>query len=294
MTATASVTAPAAVPVREYDPPLQSCPLCAGRLRPFDVDLHRDNRIERCGDCRVRLVNPQYADRWLAQFYAGYIAPAEAPAAELPRRKRPQVRSAGKRRALQLLARYVGRGRILMVGCGDGLELQVAAELGWQPEGYDVDPATTRTTAERLGLPVHCGPLPMLLQRGQRYDAVFLDQVIEHPKDPAAWLRAAHLLLRPGGAMFLATPNAESLSNRGKTLLGRLGLRGRRRGRHYDSNHHLFGFSPRVLRRLLPAFGFEVLTLRAWLKPHGNLLARWLGRWLPVLDSNLALVARRA
>jgi 2-polyprenyl-3-methyl-5-hydroxy-6-metoxy-1,4-benzoquinol methylase len=270
------------------------CPVCrGGPLRPFDLDRYRDNRLDCCAGCGVWLVNPQYSDRWLREFYSGYISLTDRPAADLPRRSQPDIRAAGKRRALQLLGRHQRPGRILMVGCGDGLELQIARELGWQPEGYDVDPATTQALASRLQLPVHCGALADLLASGRSYDALFLDQVIEHPKNPGDYLQAAHALLRPGGLLFLATPNADSLSNRAKTLLGRLGLRGRRRGRHYHSGHHLFGFSPRVLRALLPALGFEVLTVRASLKPQRNPLTALLGRWLPLLDSNFALVARR-
>lgn len=47
----------------EYDGRLEQCPLCAAsKLRPFDRD-HRGNRIDRCGVCRVKLINPQYSDR---------------------------------------------------------------------------------------------------------------------------------------------------------------------------------------------------------------------------------------
>lgn len=290
--------------IREYDAPLTSCPLCGGGpLRPFDRDVYRNNGIDRCTRCGVRMVNPQYSDRWLQRFYNDYISLTDAtPRDELPQatadtalshRKQPQVRATGKRRALELLAHHGKVGSVLMIGCGDGMELQVAKQLGWQPEGYDVDAKVTAALAAHHGVPVHCGSLQDLLDQGRTYDALFLDQVIEHPKNPGDYLRAAHTLLRPGGVMFLATPNAGSLSNSLKTLIGRLGLRGRRRGRHYDSGHHLFGFTPRVMRRLLPQLGFDVLTLRASLKPQRKPLTALLGRWLPMLDSNLMLIARR-
>jgi SAM-dependent methyltransferase len=278
-----------------YDAPLTACTVCGGApLRPFDRDDYRGNRIDRCAACGVLLVNPQYTDAWLARFYADYNSLASlAPGDDVPHRKQIAVRTEGKRRALQWLARFQPPGRVLMVGCGDGLELQVGKELGWRPEGYDVDPATTERIAAHHGVPVHCGDLATLAERVAPFDAVFMDQVLEHPKNPGAYLRMARDLLRPGGVLFVASPNVRSLSACTKTLTGRLGLRGRRRGRHYDSGHHLTGFSPAVLRRVLPQFGFAVLAVRAAIKPQRNPLTGLLGDHLPFLDSNFAVLARK-
>ncbi|MFM1871987.1 MAG: hypothetical protein RL398_1409 [Planctomycetota bacterium] len=279
----------------EYDAPLTTCTVCGeGPLRPFDRDDYRGNRIDRCAACGVLLVNPQYTDRWLAQFYADYNSlDSLSLGDDVPHRKLVSVRTEGKRRALQWLAKHRAPGRILMVGCGDGLELQVGKELGWQPEGYDVDEATTKQIAAHHGVPVHCGELATLASRVTPFEAVFMDQVIEHPKNPGAYLRMARDLLVTGGVLFVATPNIRSLSACTKTLTGRLGLRGKRRGRHYDSGHHLTGFSPPVMRRVLPKLGFEVLAMRAAIKPQRNPVTGLLGDYFPFLDSNFAALARK-
>ena len=134
----------------------------------------------------------------------------------------------------------------------------------------------------------------MLARQQGSFDAVFMDQVIEHPKDPARYLRVARDLLRPGGVLYLATPNIGSLGNTWKTALDKLGVRGRRRGKHYNTKHHLFFFTPKVLRRLLEhTFGFEVLVSRASLKPQQNPVTALLGRWFAVLDSSFLIVARK-
>ena len=31
-------------------------------------------------------------------------------------------------------------GKLLAFGCGNGLEIQIALDRGWEVEGYDVDP----------------------------------------------------------------------------------------------------------------------------------------------------------
>lgn len=84
-----------------------------------------------------------------------------------------------------------------MVGCGDGLELQAAKARVWSVEGFDVDPATTAKVAAEHGVPVHCGDFHELPHRTGDYDALWLDQVIEHPKDPGRYLQTCIRLLRP-------------------------------------------------------------------------------------------------
>ncbi len=242
----------------EFDPPMVECPLCGFRpLRIYDRD-YRGITICRCRGCGLKLMNPQYTDAHLAAFYAQYITP-DYPFGQ-------EILAVALKRKLEILAhiaKYVPAGRLLSIGCGDGLELKVAREQGWRVEGYDVDPATTDRVAKTLGVPVYCGRLDALDLAPASYDCIYIDQVLEHPKRPQECLLEANRLLRRGGILFIGCPNIASLSSVGKTLLGRLGLK-RLRGRHYDSAHHLFYYSPRVLRRLLERqFGFRVLRPRA-------------------------------
>jgi hypothetical protein len=106
-------------------------------------------------------------------------------------------------------------------------------------------------------------------------------------------LFAAHRILRPGGVLFLGVPNIASLANRLKGLAGQLGLRRRRRGNQYATKHHVFYYSPVVLRRMLGSFGFDVLAVRGSLKPQRNALTARLSRWLPALDSGFLVLARK-
>jgi SAM-dependent methyltransferase len=276
----------------DYDERLRSCPLCgSGDLRGYDHDF-RGHRIDRCGGCGVKLMNPQYSDAYLQRFYSTYISMHDQGTDRW--KSRPEVRTTGKRRSLRLLASYAGLGKLLMIGCGDGLELGIAKELGWAVEGYDIDPETTAAVAEKFGVPVHCGPIDELTLGEGTFDAVFMDQVIEHPKDPSVYLRICRTLLRSGGLLFLGTPNIGSISNVAKTQLGRIGLRRKRRGNQYASKHHIFYYTPRVLRSLLEKhYGFEVLTVRGSLKPQRKPLTAFFGRWLPVVDSGFLIVARR-
>ncbi len=247
-------------PPLEFDPPLEACPLCASpAIRPFDRD-YRDVAISRCGRCGVKFMNPQYTDAYLAKFYSEYI-PTDRPfgpgaAYEALAQKRREENFA-------LVEQYVPVGRVLSIGCGDGLELKAALQRGWNAEGFDVDPATTQRVARELGVTIHNGDLCRLGLPAESYDCIYLDQVIEHPKQPRDLLREVHRLLRSGGVMLLGCPNIMSLSSTVKLVLERLGIRRRKRGHYYNTEHHLLYYSPSVLRRILEQYyRFQVLRVQ--------------------------------
>jgi SAM-dependent methyltransferase len=279
----------APVPDPEFDPPRTRCPLCdSDRLRHFDRD-YRGITIDRCADCGVRFMNPVYTDGYLGRFYATYVTDLDV----LP--ERLLIRRAQKLGKLELIERHAPVGRLLSVGCGDALELVLARERGWHVEGQDIDPETTARVASESGIRLHCGDLLALRLPTGSWDAILLDQVLEHPKNPGAYLREVRRLLAPGGIACIAVPNTGSLAARLKTLQGKAHLK-RARGKHYDSWHHLTYYTPHSLRRALERrHGFEVLTLRGDPRPARSRVARVAAaarRRFPLLDSSMVLVAR--
>ncbi len=273
-----------------FDARLDRCPLCASsRIGAHDRDS-KGIVIDRCADCALMFMNPQYTERYLQAYYAGYITDEERGGREAARKRRQ------KEAAFDLIARHrSASGRFLAVGCGGGLELEIARERGFEAEGYDVDPVTTAQVSARLGLPVYSGDFDDLKLPGARYACVFADQMLEHPKNPADYLRRFLELLAPDGVLYLGVPNLASFSARLKTVQGKLGLKNRTRGSHYDTDHHLFHYTPAALRRLLGReFGYDVLAVagdpRVEISPGRYRLARR----HPALCSRLAVVARPA
>jgi SAM-dependent methyltransferase len=98
---------------------------------------------------------------------------------------------------------------------------------------------------------------------------VYLMQVIEHIAQPHAFLREVRRILRPGGALYLAMPNARSLWRR---VFGADWVTG------WYAPFHLFVYSLAGIRTLAHAHGFEVVRARSatpdsWLRL--NLRARF-------------------
>ncbi|MEO0481734.1 MAG: class I SAM-dependent methyltransferase [Planctomycetota bacterium] len=279
----------------EYDPKLLRCTLCGSTdIEDYDRD-YRGHGISRCRSCDVRFMNPQYSDAYLAEFYSQYISFHGEPKR---RRDKVELRVAGKSRGLGFLRDSLGMGgekpRVLMVGCGDGLELQLAKEQGFQPEGYDVDPEITAECSRRHEVPVHHGTFQNIPVEPGSLDAIWMDQVLEHPKNPSDYLRHCHLLLREGGALYLGLPHIASFSNKFKTWLDRVGLKRKRRGAHYATRHHLTFFGAKGLRELLEGrYDFDVVLQRGSPKPSRSPASNLLGAKFPWMDSGFLTIATK-
>jgi SAM-dependent methyltransferase len=103
------------------------------------------------------------------------------------------------------------------------------------------------------GVDVRCETLDEHLRRNDgRYDVVTLSHVVEHVANPVALLRAARRALRPGGTVWVATPN----------VAGVLARRYSTRWVGLDVPRHLVLFDPGSLRHALEAAGFADIRLR--------------------------------
>lgn len=157
-----------------------------------------------------------------------------------------------------------GRGRTLLdVGCGDGGFLLQAQACGWQVEGVDPD-ARAVAAGQRQDVFVRQGGLEAYADRTACFDLITLSHVIEHVHDPAEALADCHRLLKPGGRLWLATPN---IDGGGHALFGR-------HWRGLETPRHLVLFNERSLRRLLQQAGFARTRRLPSQLPEPFLLAR--------------------
>lgn len=104
-------------------------------------------------------------------------------------------------------------GRLLDIGCGNGAFLARAADMGWQVQGCEIDPKAV-AACRRIGIDVIEGDAFAPQLAAHSFDAVTMSHVIEHVHDQPALLRRAYELLRPGGWLWLACPNPESIGKR--------------------------------------------------------------------------------
>lgn len=151
----------------------------------------------------------------LAKYYAEKYYQSEAssfrhsyPQDELEIIKlRIRLRSA---RAREIMGRNTP-GRMLDVGCGEGFVMAAYAADGWEVSGMDHSRAGVASMNPQMVSRVEQGNLFELLDRriaaGEKYDLVWLGNVLEHVLDPVGLLVALRSLVEPGGLLVVVVPN---------------------------------------------------------------------------------------
>jgi SAM-dependent methyltransferase len=156
-------------------------------------------------------------------------------------------------RTLASLEKIVQPGRLLDVGSGPGFLLKTARERSWHAVGLDPSPFAV-AQAQRGGFEAHQGMLEEVDLPERSFDALALLQVIEHVTDPRPLLAACRRLLKPGGAVVVATPNPASMLARAK-----------REGFNYwIPPVHCVWYTPRALTMVLRRAGFRVVHRTTW------------------------------
>jgi 2-polyprenyl-3-methyl-5-hydroxy-6-metoxy-1,4-benzoquinol methylase len=160
---------------------------------------------------------------------------------------------------------FGGNGKVLDIGCGNGLYLLLLKQLGWNAEGFDLaDHATP--SLRQAGIRVHTERLERLLAFSESYNVITMWHVLEHLYDPLGDLKIIRRLLSNDGLLLVEVPNSTSIPAK---LFGGDWF-------PWDLPRHLSHFSPDSLTRMLKKAGFRVngLThLRATSLP--NTLRYW-------------------
>src|SRR4051794_31594357 len=176
---------------------VDACTVCGS---PDRVVCLRRADVVQCLSCDVLYVSPRPTRAAITAFYSapGRYAHWDA----------EPGRAAMWRRRVDRIRRHVASGRLLDVGTGQG-DFGAAAAPHFTFEGTEISSEGVRIARERRGLTVHRGDLLALGLPSAHYDAVTLWHVLEHVVDPRALAAECVRLLRPGGVLAIAVPNAD-------------------------------------------------------------------------------------
>jgi 2-polyprenyl-3-methyl-5-hydroxy-6-metoxy-1,4-benzoquinol methylase len=139
---------------------------------------------------------------------------------------------------------------LLDVGCGDGGFLRVARALGFRVRGIEFDPEAALQVCAQ-GFDVSPTSIAESVVAEASLDHITLSHVIEHLHGPVDELKRMRQWLRPGGRIWVQTPNGR-------------GAGAERYGadwRGLEPPRHLVIFGPESLRMALNRSGFERVSL---------------------------------
>jgi 2-polyprenyl-3-methyl-5-hydroxy-6-metoxy-1,4-benzoquinol methylase len=193
----------------------------------------------RCGFGRTEAA--EQADDYWTRGVAGH--------GETAQRYWTEARASVFSGALSLLEVNGQKGRILDVGGGVGHFARMALDAGWDAYSVDVSSVAAESAAARIGGTRSLSSIPDDMVG--TCDAVTMWCVIAHLPDPRLVLADAVKALRPGGQLFLTSPNfrfqigyAAALARLGKPI-------------DFAGHDHLMHFTSESLGRTLEAVGIR-------------------------------------
>ncbi len=222
------------------------CEICNEVAQFYRVRINLGYQIcKKCGHCVQVIKNTtldEHFDRAQEQYFAeckddGHLSRYD--------------REAHDFRTCQVKHLVKSGAHVLEIGPGTGAFAEWASNCGYDVVLAEHSETSAKRLADRLGLEVVIGEFSAEGHHPESFDAVFCYHVIEHVKDPAAFLSAAYNVTKPGGVAFLATPSSHSWQQQ---YLPRLSP-------NFDSAH-IRVFSPESMESLCRSVGWEVADSR--------------------------------
>lgn len=150
------------------------------------------------------------------------------------------------------------RSTVLDIGCSNGVfGERLIAEKGCIVDGIEIDKGDIHAAKKVLRNVYDIDIERQVIKLPQKYDVVFMGDVVEHLARPAQTLAKVRGLLKPEGVFIFSIPNITHMSVRlmllqGKIEYGRTGLL---------DEAHLHFYNSSEIKRVLQAAGFALISL---------------------------------
>jgi len=224
-----------------------ACPLCGSRESDVFMKFN-DFEITRCGGCSLVYSNPVPSEGELKEFYAKYAG--EEGDTFVPHR------SITRRLKYAAFVRFIKRYfpkekkiRMLEIGCSQG-DLLSAVRNDPRFEALGIDYAVNSVNYSRsIGLNAEVTDIFSKQFPDESFDLVVSIHVIEHVRDPIAWMTEIHRVLAKGGVVFIVTPSVTHLKPR---IAGK-------RWKYWGPPGHLWYLSPKTISRMGEKIGFKTI-----------------------------------
>jgi 2-polyprenyl-3-methyl-5-hydroxy-6-metoxy-1,4-benzoquinol methylase len=225
------------------------CPLCGEKN--YTVYLSGPNhRIVRCINDGLKYVNPQPDESEITRIYnenyfASHKKRSKTSDGYFDYMSEKHLLLPYFRRKIALLKTMLHGKKVLEIGSSYGFFLEEAKRASLDILGIDISRSAV-AYAKSQGLPIRATDLIHARFPSNSFDGVVAFHLIEHVSNPFAHMREMYRITKPGGIIFLATPQEGGYLQR---LTGRHWFNYRHQG-------HLFFFSCKTITALLKKAGY--------------------------------------
>ncbi len=231
-------------------PKQRCCNLCGEGVDISFLYKRNGYTILRCNSCGLVYLADIPSQEVLSQLYSTNFFRSTSKFKNAPNNP-SRINAIARVEWILETATGVGRDAWLDIGCASGEFLLAAKNHVRALHGNDVS-AFAVEQAKKYGLThLRVGDFASLKYKPAQYDLISMWDVLEHVRDPKAFLKKAYRLLKPNGYLVLSTGDVDSLTSR---IMGRF-------WHLMIPPFHTHYFSAKTLHRYLDKTGFSQITI---------------------------------
>lgn len=217
--------------------------------------------IRMCPTCNIQRIDPPRSQADLDALHSdpGYF---NHPYFAARRSQADDARRESYRRIVrEMFPGGVPAGaKMLDVGCDTGAFLDVAQkDFKMNVAGVEISTVSAKIAMEN-GFKVYVGSI-MDIEIPEKFDAIVINDVIEHVAAPDVMVEKLASLLNPGGKLFISTPNGDALIYKIGTVIFNIVGRIKLLDKLYLPYHEWY-FPMKTLKRLVQEKGLKVASHR--------------------------------
>jgi len=235
---------------------MNPCLICQGELKHFrTINTYKLTECTGCGI--IGLINPQADQDQFIKNTRNQSDPSKTIETstgydyfsfpEYVEKYQPIFDFFFRQRLNRLAVHGIKSGAdILDAGCGYGFFVKHLSDHGFEADGIDIEPNCVEYAKNTLSLKnIYHSSLEQFNKADKKYNAIVSCDVLEHCKNPMAFIESCKGLLKKDGLLYLQVPNV-------------IGFR-IPYGYSLGLPYHIWHYNPKSLKRLLEINGFEVL-----------------------------------
>lgn len=247
---------------------VDACPVCGSNERRFFLG-RMGLEIWRCKQCDHRYQHPRISFEKACELYADDKTASDMYTQSIQK----EIDRIKYQYGLDLIKQLnpPGQDRIMDIGCGAGVFLQVALENGWATcVGIDANSRYAQIYQEANGIQYIQSSFERFDRKrlGENYDCISLWNVLEHLYDLQGIVAEVKRMLKSGGLLFIMVPNVESMATR---LF-------REKSATFNWKH-VSHFAPNSLRTLMSRHGLECVHMETAITEIDNVKSYMSGEY---------------
>ncbi len=232
------------LPLTEFTKSVKECPVCGSGTASGTENLGCAGILE-CRECRTARADPVLKKEYRRLLYSGGNSPSGPETVSL--KEAAEGLLAGVCEILQKRGMEPSKSFLFDMGFGWGTFLEEAEEKFRKVSGCELSTDQFLYLGKRINADIHNLDFSEIPET-RKFDCITAWDFIEHISNPVSFIKKCGRLLKEGGAVFLSTPNYDSIYRR---IFGR-------KWYYYVPSEHLLYFSPATIQKILVENGFRV------------------------------------